>query len=277
MKKGIIYARVSTLTQRENETIEMQVKKLKKYATDKNLKIVEIIKDDGISGAKEGRAINLIRFIENLERKPDFILIKSLDRLSRDTYLQLWIEKELKKYGVEMILAEQENLQGDDPFVKVMRTIMGAFAELDKEMIIRRLKNGRKYKLENGIKASGTAPIGYAYKGKTAKEKRIVVDKNEAEIVKMIFELYIKNRSLKKVKNILESNKIYNRKGLNFSRQSLALILKNKFYIGKIIDTGKIIDAQHKPIIDLKTFKEVKRILKLNRRINADRNTMSSV
>lgn len=261
-KQVVVYARVSTLTQKANETIKDQVNLLKTYAKNK-YKIIDIIKDNGVSGAEMDRAVSLIDRLANSPGKIQGLLCKSLDRLSRDLYIQLWIEKELKKLGIGLILAEQENLNGDKPMIKAFRQMIGVFAELEKNTIVTRLKSGRKHKtLDRGIKASGKTPLGYKYSGKTTKDKKIVVDPKEAELVNKIFNLYIKKRSLSRVKKELDNLNLSNRKNKKFSRQSLALILKNKFYLGLVKYAGIEKPGDHKAIIEKKTFAEVKRILK---------------
>ena len=100
-KKVVGYCRVSTDNQKEEGTIEIQEKSLKIYA-DKNgceLVLVNIFKDNGISGASElenrPELAKLFSYAEE-NKEIEGVLIFKLDRLARDIYIQEHLIKKLK-------------------------------------------------------------------------------------------------------------------------------------------------------------------------------------
>ncbi len=208
---------------------------------------------------------DLLEYIK--ENDIDQLLITKVDRLARDLYLQLWIEKELKIYEVELISINEDNLNGNDYMTKAMRQMMGVFAELEKSRISDRLVRGRKRKAKKGKKASGNCPLGYKYEyDKSGRNSKVVIDKEKAEIVKEIFSLYLQGNSLSKVSKALAEKGHKTSRGNDFSKYSLSKILKNDFYTG-IVRFGDIEkEGQHKPIINKITFGKVQAKLNRNRK-----------
>lgn len=263
MKRAIGYARVSTLTQRDNETIEEQVRALREYAETNGYELVDIYKDNGVSGSDQDRVIRLGRFVQDRAEYFDVLLFTYFDRLSRDLFLQLFIEKELQKAGKSYVAIFQESLSEDDnPMVRAMRQMAGVFAELEKNMIVRRLANGRRHKsLERGIKASGNVPYGYAYEGKGTKGKRVVVDPEATEIVRGMFGMALKGKSLARIAEDLEERGVTNSRGRAFNRAAIHKILTNDFYTGKIRYDGKIVHGDHEAMISPVLFGKVQKAL----------------
>ena len=263
MKRAIGYTRVSTLTQRENETIEEQVKALREYAETNGYELVEVYRDEGVSGSDEDRVIRLCRYIQDHQEAFDVLLFKSFDRLSRGLFLQLFIEKELRKLDKTWLAFDQESLsEDDDPMIVMMRQITGAFAEYEKKLIVRRLANGRRYKtLERRIKASGNVPYGYAYDGKGTKEKRVVVDPEQAEIVREMFGMALNGQSLGRIAEDLGERGVTNSRNRAFNRAAIHKILSNDFYTSKVRFAGKVADGKHEAIINPVTFGKVQKAL----------------
>jgi len=268
MKRAIGYARVSTLTQRENETIEEQVKALREYAGANGYELVDVYRDDGISGSDQERVIRLGRYIQEQVEDFDVLLFTYFDRLSRDLYLQLFIEKELQKADKAYLAIFQESLSEEgNPMVHAMRQMVGVFAELEKNMIVRRLANGRKHKtLERGIKASGNLPYGYTYSGKSTKDKRAEVLPEEAKMVQQMFTMALRGESLGKIAESMSERGILNSRGREFNRGAIHWILHNEFYTGKVQYADQVVEADHEAIISPVLFGKVQAALKRNAR-----------
>ena len=264
MKRAVGYARVSTLAQRDNETIEEQVKALREYAETNGYELVDIYRDDGVSGSDGDRVIRLGRFIEDRTEDFDVLLFTSFDRLSRDLSLQLFIEKELQKASKSFMAIYQEGLsKQDDPFVKAMRQMAGVFAELEKNMLVQRLANGRRYKtLKRGIKAGGNVAYGYEYAGSGTKGKRVVVDPEAVEIVKEMFSMALNGESLGGIADALNKHGVVNSRGRAFNRGVIHKILTNDFYTGKVRYAGEVVEGDHEAIISPVLFGKVQKALR---------------
>jgi site-specific DNA recombinase len=108
-----------------------------------------------------------------------------LDRLARDLYVQLWVEKELLRHNVEVV-SIQEPCNGDNAISKAMRSIIGVFASLEREVIRDRLWSGRRKRLEQNRFAGGSVAFGYKLDRRTGK---LVIDQKAADVVRLIFKL----------------------------------------------------------------------------------------
>jgi DNA invertase Pin-like site-specific DNA recombinase len=90
------------------------------------------------------------------------VIVEKLDRLARDQMVQETIVQSLLKQGFELVSAAsgEENLCGDDPGRKLMRTIMGAIAEYDKMMIVLKLRAARQRVKAKDGRCEGRKPFG---------------------------------------------------------------------------------------------------------------------
>jgi len=244
--KVLLYARVSTLGQERNDTIKTQINELTAYAKAAGYEY-ELYKDTA-SGASEKRVFALIEYLQ--ENNFDKLVFTYADRLARDVYLQLFLLKETKKLGVELVSLKQEFIfnNTDNPFANSMLQIMAVFAELEKNMIAARLKAGKENKQRSGRRAIGRLPFGYTYEGK-GKSKKLVINEKQAEIVKHIFAAYNSCKSLQRT-----ANEVNGAHGTEFSRQAVSVILKNKIYTGVLIADGKEINGKHAAIISKNLF-----------------------
>ena len=88
------------------------------------------------------------------------VIVIRLDRLARNTMLSLWLMKEIKKLGAELVSIAEPG-RWEDPTQKLLLTMVAAFAEFEKSLISSRLSGGRKTKAHQGGYAGGKAPVGY--------------------------------------------------------------------------------------------------------------------
>ncbi|HOW17018.1 MAG TPA: recombinase family protein [bacterium] len=228
MKKIIAYCRVSTDNQKEEGTIELQVEAIKDYCKSRDLELVEIFKDEGISGGLENRPAlaDLFSFLEEV-KDIDAVVIFKLDRLARDLYIQEHIIKKLEALNVGLISTKEPNLASDDPMRKAFRQFMGIVAELEKSFITMRLSGGRINKAKKGRYAGGGVAIGYKSEG-----KELVISGEEAEIVKKIYKLRRSRKGLREIARTLNENNIPTARGGKWYAGTVKYILENPIYKG---------------------------------------------
>jgi Site-specific recombinases, DNA invertase Pin homologs len=228
MKKIIAYCRVSTDNQKEEGTIELQVEAIKDYCKSRDLELVEIFKDEGISGGLENRPAlaDLFSFLEEV-KDIDAVVIFKLDRLARDLYIQEHIIKKLEALNVGLISTKEPNLASDDPMRKAFRQFMGIVAELEKSFITMRLSGGRINKAKKGRYAGGGVAIGYKSEG-----KELVISGEEAEIVKKIYKLRRGRKGLREIARTLNENNIPTARGGKWYAGTVKYILENPIYKG---------------------------------------------
>ena len=261
--KVVAYIRVSTEKQvKEGEGLEIQRERIMAFCERHNYECVTIFSDEGISGAKETTdrdgIIKMLDYCKN-DSSIRFMVIDKVDRLSRDLFQQLFIEKELLVCKVQILFAAQETLNGNDVVNDAMRKMMGVFAEMERKLINQRLSDGMKKKASNGNKPSGRQPFGYEY---SYDRKTTVVNEFEAKVVRMIFTLRAGGVSLNKIADYLNNTTAQdgysvNNKNRKWTNQSVRVILANDYYIGKVTHAGNKIDGNHTPIIKMNMWDKV--------------------
>ena len=234
LKKLVGYARVSTDRQKEEGTIEIQEKYLKRYAKEKKLELIRIFKDEGISGSSElenrkGLA-ELFNYIEN-HYNIKGVLIFKLDRLARDLYIQEHLIKKLELLDLELISIKEPDLSSKDPMRKAFRQFMGIVSELEKAFITMRLSAGRINKAQKGGFAGGSTAMGYI-----SKNKELKIDKEQAEIIRMIFKMKrYKKMGLREIARELNNLNIpTTRVNSRWHARTVKYILENPIYRGTL-------------------------------------------
>ncbi|MDR1167726.1 MAG: recombinase family protein, partial [Heliobacteriaceae bacterium] len=115
----------------------------------------------------------------------------------------------------------------------------------------------------------GTVPIGYK-----REDKKLIIDEEQAEKVREIFEQYLEFESVPKLKAHLEKENIKTRADKPFAKGQLYHMLSNRTYIGKIIHKQSIYKGEHEAIIDEEVFNKAQKIM-LENRVDKDCNTKS--
>lgn len=252
--KYYAYYRVSTESQVEKNGIQMQKDVVEKYCSEHGIEISGVFTDEGISGTEETRE-GLYDLIAELE-KGDKVIVQNTSRLWRDDMVRVFVHKELKSIGADIVSIENEKytIYEKDPSNFLFNAIMEAFDVYDRMQISMKLAKGKRAKAQTGNKPCGNAPIGYKWEG------RFVVPSDDAHIVKEIFEQYLETHNMSKVKRYCDEKGYKTARGGSFAVSSIKAILTNDFYIGVITYNDKI-EGQHKAIIDREVFEKVQRMM----------------
>jgi len=287
MKKAVIYGRVSTERQEEQKTIDSQLAELREICKKDGVEVVKEYIDDGWSGGTLDRpALDQLR---DDAPKGLFkaIYFHSQDRLARDHIDQGIVERELMKRGIEVIYYNKP-VNDENRLETGMKAL---FAEHERRLILERTRRGRLHKAKQGIIVSSNAPYGYDKKG-----NRYEINKNEAGVVKLIFNLYIQFNSQREIIRELSKRNIRPREGKNYwGRSSIGKVLTNETYIGttyfnkrqrielenpknkyrrvvknglRLRDRSEWIPIKVSSILDEDIFQTVQGLLKRNTKIN---------
>ncbi len=231
-KQVVAYVRVSTLEQKKKGLgMDIQIRDVNAFAAGRMLAIDRIYPDKAESGAAENRKElkSLLRACKRGE--VDVIIIPSLDRLSRDVRIAENLFHQLKQLGVRVLIADMPFYDGDNRRDVLIRQIREAIAEENRKEIIERLWKGRQESVRQGKPPGGTSPYGYRRNG-----KGFIVDSEEAQIVRNIFELSAKGAMFEEIAATLNKCGAKQRNGEMWKRQRVRAILgRADLYIhGKI-------------------------------------------
>ncbi|MCW3472666.1 recombinase family protein [Rhodococcus pyridinivorans] len=161
----VVLVRVSTGGQLEGYGLDVQERDCRNYARSHNMRIVKICRDEAITGkAGDDERPGLSETLQILaEGKADAMLAPNLDRLARHLTQQEAILSVVWAHGKRVFTADRgEHLpdDDDDPMRTFVRQVMGAAAQLERGLIVKRLKSGRRQKVESGGYATGAPPFG---------------------------------------------------------------------------------------------------------------------
>jgi DNA invertase Pin-like site-specific DNA recombinase len=175
---GIIYARVSSIGERQNT--ERQIEDLTKYAENNGIDLVKVFSEK-ISGAKKNneRAILMECFEYAETNKIDVILVSECSRVGR----AIWEVLESVKYCVDRhvdIFFQKENLHIFDangevnPFMAVYISCLGMCAQIERQNIMFRLNSGRQLAIQRGVKMGRKVGSTKTQEQKQAEYKDII-------------------------------------------------------------------------------------------------------
>lgn len=229
IKRVAIYARVSTEEQaKEGFSIAAQLQTLRQYAQIYNWEVIDEYVDEGISGKSVKGRPEMKRLIKDVEKeKFDAVLVWKISRLSRNMLDTLMILDKFEKYNVKFI-SYSENFDTSSPIGRLVLQIMASIAEMERNTLSENVKLGMKQRALEGEWNGGTV-FGY-----DTVEKKLIINQKEAEIVKLIFEMYAGGKGLKAIANYLNKAGHRTKKGRYFSINGIATILDNVIYNGKI-------------------------------------------
>ena len=248
-KMVAIYTRVSTTDQaREGHSLEEQEKRLKARCISNDYEVYKVYTDAGISGKSAENRPAYQQMLKDMKKgKFNLIMAFKMDRISRSIIDFEDFFKELKKYncGIEFLC---ENIDTTGAAGMMFARILGIFAQFERELIQERTLVGVESAVNKGH-FGGKPPLGYKHKldvsGKH-KLKEWEIDKDEAKIVKEIFDLcasgktYFQISKLLKEKypNVISSikeDKETGEKKITYRKwndSSISCILNNKCYMG---------------------------------------------
>lgn len=191
--RGYGYCRVSTKQQAESGlSLNGQKKEIKKYARRKNIELVKIVSDEGISGRTMTKRPQFVQLLEVL-KKGDYLITWSLSRISRSNRDTLNIYDDLKKRGVIFVcIKEKFDLDAETPVGKLMFHVMSSVNDFEAEIISERTKNSMKQaKLEG--RAIGRPPYGWKVRDKNVRGSGFVEVEEEQFVISLIVELREEN------------------------------------------------------------------------------------
>lgn len=154
------YLRVST----DDQDANSQRQGVEQFAKDNGWKIDEYIVDEGVSGAKDPTVRNLGPLLEKT-KKDDIIICSEISRLGRDLYMVMDILHECMEKECRIYTVKDHFVLGDDMQSKVLAFAFGLSAEIERQMIRQRTREGLALRVKEGVllgrppQTSGTSEV----------------------------------------------------------------------------------------------------------------------
>jgi site-specific DNA recombinase len=212
----------------------------------------------------------LKRLLRDIEAgRIDVIVVYKIDRLTRSLADFAKLVEAFDAKSISFVAVTQQ-FNTTTSMGRLTLNVLLSFAQFERELASERVRDKVAASRKKGKWTGGTVPLGY-----DAKDKKLIINKTEAETVRTIFRLYLELKSFGKLVAELDRRKIVTKRrdtkvtkyngGIPFTYGPLAYFLKNRIYVGEMHHGGKWFKGEHQAILDRPTFERVQDLLKSNR------------
>lgn len=289
-KKVCAYARVSTDSQSQGESLENQIQYYENIILNNpDYEFIGVFADRGVTGTTDNRPEfqRMLQFCR--EGKIDLIITKSISRFARNTAIVLETVRELEDIGVE-VRFEKENIKTMSGDGELMLTVLSSFAQEESKNVSDNLKWRVRKKFEQGELIINTARfLGY--------DKNefgdLVINTEEAETVRRIFHDYLRGKGSFTIAKELNAEGISTIGRARWHDTTILKVLRNEKYKGDAIlqkyytpdhlkkcsvrNNGEIdsyyIEDNHSPIVTREMWEQVQEEIKKRAKAKGIKNT----
>ncbi len=249
MKTAVIYARYSSERQTE-QSIDGQLRVCKEYAERNDIAIVDTYIDRAMSGTNDNRVAFQKMLKDSNKKAWDIVLVYKLDRFSRDKYETAIHRRHLRNNGAKLVSA-MENIP-DTPEGIILESLLEGMNQYYSAELSQKVKRGMKES-----RAKGNFTGGYTLYGYKVVDKKVVIDEEQAEIVRYIFGEFAGGRLVTDIMAELQEKGIRH-KGKCFARNIIYRMLDNEKYSGIYRHKDEVFDNIYPRIIEQSLFDRVR-------------------
>ena len=277
-KRVAAYVRVSVDKETMLHSFAAQASYYKELISKHNdWELIDVYADYGISGTKVNRP-EFNRMIDDCrDGKIDMIITKSISRFARNTALLLATIRELKALRVDVYFEEQ-NMNSLSEQGELVLTLLASMAEAEAKSMSMNVKWRVDKTFMQGEVYNTTRFYGY-----DIIDKKFIINKEQAKVVKKIFQMALDGLGYIKIVEILNRDGIKSPTGKRWTNNSLERILKEDTYTGRLTlqktyrtekktkerNKGElrkyVVENDHEAIVDIATFTKVQELIKSRR------------
>ena len=225
------YCRVSTDSDEQESSYEAQVTHYTEYIQkNPDWELAGIFADDGISGTNTKKRDEFNRMIDEcMSGNIDMIITKSISRFARNTLDCLQYIRQLKDKNIPVYF-EKESINTLDAKGEVLLTIIASLAQQESQSMSENIKLGLQYRYQQGkVQVNHNRFLGYT----KDENGNLVIDPEQAEIVKRIYREYLEGSSMDKIASGLMADGILTGAGKEkWHTSTINKILRNEKYMG---------------------------------------------
>jgi site-specific DNA recombinase len=225
--------------------------------------------DGGFSGGTIERPA-LQRLIADIEAgKIDVVVVYKVDRLTRALSDFAKLVEIFDGHGVSFVSITQQ-FNTTTSMGRLTLNVLLSFAQFEREVIAERVRDKIAASKKKGMWMGGMPPLGY-----DVKDRKLIVNKDEARTVIHIFRRYLELKSVRALEDELAAEGILSKRrthadgspygGYKLSRGALYLMLQNRIYRGEITHKGNAYPGEHQAIVEQSLWDEVQETLAKNR------------
>ena len=269
--KAVIYCRVSSTKQvSEGHGLGSQETRCREYAAHKRCEVVEVFRDEGVSGGlidRPGMQAMLSFLRKHRKHRQHIVVIDDISRLARGIEAHIQLRTAINDAGGKL---ESPSIEfGEDPDSILVENLLASVSQHQRQKNAEQVINRMRARVMNGYWVF-SPPVGYRYDTVPGHGKMIVPDEPNASAVREALEGYASGRfeSPSEVKRFLESFPTFPRyRTGDVHFQFVQRLLVRAIYAG-YIDVAKwglsLIPAKHAPLISFETWQKIQRRIKGN-------------
>lgn len=226
--------------------------------------------DGGWSGGNMARPALQQLLADVAAGRVDVIVVYKVDRLTRSLADFARIVETLDKVGASFVSVTQA-FNTTTSMGRLTLNVLLSFAQFEREVTSERIRDKVAASKRKGMWMGGPVPLGYRLES-----RKLLIDETEAATIRHIFGRYLELGSiglladelavagvLTKVRSFANGRMVG---GVAFTRGSLALLLQNPIFIGKVKHRGELFDGEHEAIIELDVWERAQQVFAGNRR-----------
>ncbi|ODS00681.1 resolvase [Methyloceanibacter methanicus] len=225
--------------------------------------------DGGYSGGTLDRPALQRLLADIADGKVDVVVVYKIDRLTRSLFDFAKIVEVFEARGVSFVSITQQ-FNTTTSMGRLTLNVLLSFAQFEREVAGERIRDKIAASKKKGMWMGGLPPLGY-----DVRDRKLVVNKEEARTVIHVFVRYVALRSVRTLKAELDAAGIRSKRrtfadgrvygGHKLSRGALYLMLQNRIYRGEITHKGNAYPGEHKPIVDQALWDKAQTVLSQNR------------
>ena len=234
------YARVSSESDEQLNSLGNQISYYEDLIKrNKNWTFVPGYIDEGLSGISTKKRENFNRMVEDAaEDKFDLVITKEISRFARNTLDSIQFTRQLLGYGVGVFF-QNDNINTLDEDSELRLSIMSSIAQDELRKLSSRVKFGHQQAIKDKVVLGNSRIFGY-----TKDEGRLVIDEDQAQMVRELFELYASDEhSMKQIETLFWERGYRNSNGKKIAHTTMSNMIANPKYKGYYVGNKvKVID-----------------------------------
>ena len=225
--------------------------------------------DGGYSGGTLDRPALQRLLADIADAKVDVVVVYKIDRLTRSLFDFAKIVEAFDARGVSFVSITQQ-FNTTTSMGRLTLNVLLSFAQFEREVAGERIRDKIAASKKKGMWMGGLPPLGY-----DVRDRKLVINQEEAKTLLHIFRRYVELRSVRALKVELDAAGICSKRrtfadgtvygGHKLSRGALYLMLQNRIYRGEITHKGDPYPGEHKAIVDKPLWDKVQAVLAENR------------
>ncbi|MBX6382608.1 MAG: recombinase family protein [Microbispora sp.] len=222
--------------------------------------------DGGVSGGTLERPA-LQRLLRDIEaNRVDVVVVYKIDRLSRSLMHFAKLVEVFDAHSVTFISVTQ-SFNTTTSMGRLTLNILLSFAQFEREVIRERVQDKIAASKARGMWMGGPVPLGYE-----VRDRKLVVNEEEAARARRAFELFAETGSGVEAVRRLRAEGVLTKTGRPFDKGSLYRLLNNRTFLGEVTHKEKVYPGEHRAIVPQELWDRVHAILQESPRVRANRN-----